>query len=371
MISTEQRQMAIDQIEEARLNGARLESACTVVGISRRTYSRWKRLQRVSENIDKRLLQRAPLIAQLRRLTPEEEKRVLEVCNEERFSSLPPGQIVPTLADEGVYLCSESTMYRILHRHNQVARRGRTRKRSKVSKPQEIKVTGPGQCYCWDITFLPTLIVGVFFKLYCVLDLFSRKIVGWEIHETESSDHAKTLMNKIRLRERVDPTSLTIHSDNGPAMKGQTLRSFLYALGVTTSYSRPRVSDDNPFAESIFKTLKYNRLYPEKPFDSLESAREWMLKFAHWYNEHHMHSNINYVTPSQKHAGQDHAILMNRHDLYQSSRDEKPLRWSRETRNWSPVTETTLNPDKPLKPGRKSVRSRSGQSELSRARSAA
>ena len=154
-------------------------------------------------------------------------------------------------------------------------------------------------------------------------------------------------------------------------MKGQTLRSFLYALGVTSSYSRPGVSDDNPFSESIFRTLKYCRLFPEKPFESLESARDWMLKFSDWYNNHHLHSELKFVTPSQKHNGEDFSVLMKRDQLYQQCRSLNPLRWSGSTRDWAPVMATTLNPDKMKRPGRKSVKGRSGQAELSRARDAA
>ena len=363
--------MAIERIDQARLDGSRLEPACQVVGICRRTYSRWKKQSQLKCFVDKRTLERSPKIALMRRLSAEEEARVLEVCNEARFASLPPGQIVPTLADEGVYLCSESTMYRILRKHSQINRRGRAQKREKVSKPKEIKVTAPEQCYCWDITYLPTLIVGAFFKLYCVMDLFSRKIVGWEIHETESSDHAKVLLNKVRLREHIDTRSLTIHSDNGPPMKGQTLVSFLSSLGVAMSYSRPGVSDDNPFAESLFKTVKYCRHYPEKPFETIEAARQWMLSFANWYNSEHLHSELKFVTPQQKHKQQDIEILGKRDLLYQQARDRHPIRWSRQTRDWTPVYYTMLNPDDPLSPGRRSVVSRSGQSELSRAQNAA
>ncbi len=319
--------------------------ACPELGISRRTYDRWRsQYCKLGEHLDRRSLQKDPLIAQQRRLCEKERQEVLSVCNSEQFASKPPSQIVPILAEQGRYLCSESTMYRIFKEHNQSQRRGRARRLNKPTKPQ-LKATAPGQCFSWDITFLPTLVTGMFYKLYMILDLFSRKIVGWEVHERESGEYAAQLLQKTRLKERIKPGKLSLHSDNGPAMKSETMLAMMERLGVTGSFSRPSVSNDNPFSEAAFRTMKYVPMYPEKPFETLEEARKWVLSFVTWYNTEHRHSGINYVTPDSKHYSQDEKILKDRDRLYKQARDQNPLRWSGETRNWSPVTEVALNPD--------------------------
>ena len=183
----------------------------------------------------------------------------------------------------------------------------------------------------------------MFFYLYMIVDIYSRKIVGWEVNPVENADFAAKLLHKAVLAEGclLDPPVL--HADNGGPQKGFTMRAKLEALGVTPSYSRPRVSNDNPYSESLFRTCKYRPEYPVKGFDSIDSARRWVRKFVRWYNEEHLHSAIRYVTPSQRHRGEDAQLLADRHRIYQLAKQQQPHRWSGKSRNWQPIQEVWLN----------------------------
>jgi transposase InsO family protein len=200
--------------------------------------------------------------------------------------------------------------------------------------------------WSWDITYLKSPTRGVFFYLYLVVDVWSRKIVGAEVYEEESSELASTLVEQTIASEQADPTQLVLHSDNGGPMKGATLKATLEALGVMASYSRPRVSDDNPFSEALFRTLKYRPNYPRKPFQSLADARRWVAEFVTWYNSEHLHSGIGFVTPSERHNGTDKKTLARRRAVYVAARKRHPERWARHTRNWSASTTVILNPSK-------------------------
>lgn len=179
------------------------------------------------------------------------------------------------------------------------------------------------------------------------MDIYSRKIVGWQIHECESSAHAADLIEAIADTEKIDKNQLVIHSDNGSPMKGATLRAKMIDLEMTPSYSRPRVSNDNPYSESLFKTVKYHYTFPEDPFASLNEARIWVEKFVHWYNDEHQHSAIKFVTPNQRHNGLDKAILENRKAVIEHARKNHPERWNgRKTRNLTPTNVVYLNPEK-------------------------
>ena len=195
-------------------------------------------------------------------------------------------------------------------------------------------------------TYLATTVKGMFFYLYLIMDVYSRKIVGWEVLETESSEHAATVFQKAYLREGIAGQSLVLHSDNGAPMKGATMLATLQRLGVMPSLSRPSVSNDNPYSEALFKTLKYHPGFPDKPFDTVGEAREWVAGFEHWYNEIHRHSGLKFVTPGQRHRGEDSAILAQRDALYQAARDDNPTHWSGPTRNWTPPASVLLNPGK-------------------------
>ena len=190
-------------------------------------------------------------------------------------------------------------------------------------------------------------IKGQYYYLYMVMDIYSRKIVGWQVHDCESSAHAADLIEDIANREKIDKNQLVIHSDNGSPMKGATLRAKMIDLEISPSYSRPRVSNDNPYSESLFKTVKYHYTFPEAPFTCLKEARRWVEQFVNWYNEEHQHSAIKFVTPNQRHNGLDRAILENRKEVIEQAKKSHPERWNgRKTRNLTPVGAVYLNPDK-------------------------
>lgn len=252
------------------------------------------------------------------------------------------------LADEGVYLGSESSMSRVLRAHGQNARRGRA-KVPKASRPPTTHIaTAPGQVWCWDMSYLPANVMGRWFHLYLILDIYSRKIVGAEVHDSDDSGHAVHLVRRTALAEGIATmaTKPVLHGDNGSTLKATTVLAMLQWLGVKPSYSRPRVSDDNAYAESLFRTAKYRPEFPAKGFASLDEARAWAAHFVHWYNVDHRHSGIRYVSPAQRHAGNDREILAARHDVYLQARERHPARWSGRTRNWTPVGAVTLNPER-------------------------
>jgi len=257
-----------------------------------------------------------------------------------------PKQLVPRLADEGIYLASESTMYRLQHRFK-LRERPRTATRARVARATVIhRATGPNQVWSWDITYLPTPVRGQYLYLYLVMDVWSRRIVGWRVHERESPDLAAQMIAQICSDEHIKPTGLVLHSDNGKPMSGATMVSTLQWLGIIPSFSRPHVSDDNPYSEALFRTLKYTPAYPRYPFASLATAQSWVTRFVGWYNDEHRHSDIRFVTPSQRHFGQEGAILARRRALYARAQRKKPERWSRATRNWTAIEAVALHPDR-------------------------
>ena len=198
------------------------------------------------------------------------------------------------------------------------------------------------------MTFLPAQVLGRWFYLYLILDLYSRKVVGFEVHDTDSAEHAAHLARRTALAEGLHamPTRPVLHGDNGASLKATTVLAMLHWLGIKPSYSRPRVSDDNAFAEALFRTAKYRPEFPLKGFADLTAARQWAMQFVQWYNHEHRHSGIRYVTPAQRHAGRDRHLLEARHAVYQSARQRNPRRWSGNTRNWTPVSIVTLNPER-------------------------
>jgi len=339
MISTADRRQTVVLITTARQDGARLASACKVAGISVRTYQRWTETGKLKP--DRRPITQRPEPAN--KLTPEERQRVLDICHQPEYASLPPGQIVPMLADQGTYIASESSFYRVLHDADEQHHRSRSRKPHTFSPPQGYCATGPNQVWSWDITWLPTPIRGMFFYLYMIMDVYSRKVVGWEVHPMESAELGASLVHKAVLSEGCVLDPPVLHADNGGPQKGFTMKAKLEALGVTPSYSRPRVSNDNPYSESLFRTFKYRPQYPVKGFENIDSARQWVGRFVDWYNEEHRHSAIRYVTPCQRHKGEDVKILAHRHRVYQKVKQRRQDRWSGSTRNWEPIKAVWLN----------------------------
>lgn len=345
MTRLEDRQTLAHLIAKARTDGARQAPACALAGIDPRTLQRWRQNDGLSRG-DQRpdAIRPAPSHA----LTEEERTRIVEVANEPRFAETPPARIVPMLADEGVYIASEASFHRVLRAHGQMNRRGRARPPRRSRPPTTHIATRPGAVWCWDVTFLPAQVEGRWFYLYLILDLYSRKIVGFEVHDSDSADHAAHLARRTALAEGVHAMTVrpVLHGDNGATLKGTTVLAMLYWLGIEPSYSRPRVSDDNPYAEAVFRTAKYRPEFPVKGFVELDAARKWAARFVDWYNNEHRHSGIKYVTPAQRHAGQDRPLLTARHELYQRARRSNPRRWSRQTRDWTPVAAVMLNPER-------------------------
>jgi transposase InsO family protein len=314
--------------------GCRHFIACDDVGIDIKTYKRWEH-----DIQDKR---KGPITAPANKLTAEEKKEIILIATSKDYMDLPPSQIVPLLADKGLYVASESSFYKVLKENQLLEHRGKSKPKCH-SRPAPLVATGPNQIYSWDITYLHRNIKGKFFYLYMFMDIYSRKIVGFDVHESESMEFSSILINKICIKEGIKKDQLVLHSDNGGAMKGTTILATLQALGVAASFSRPRVSNDNPFSESLFKTLKYCPEYPSKPFASIEEAFNWVTTFVLWYNHKHLHSGIKYVTPASRHAMKDGEILEKRKKVYEAAKLKNPKRWSRKTRNWDKIEKVYLN----------------------------
>jgi putative transposase len=330
--------MIIDLIEEAVVAGARRERACEIAGLDARTVERWRKRPDGDD------LRRGPRTRPANALTSDEEARIVELATAPEFVGLSPHQLVPKLADMSMYIASESTVYRVLRRRQLMRHRDRSRPR-RHRRPRELVATGPNQVWAWDITYLRAGVQGTFWYLYAILDVWSRKIVGWAVHDVQSDELAAQLIDATCAREGIARNQLALHADNGAAMKGKTMLVKLEQLGVLPSFSRPRVSDDNPFPEALFRTLKYRPSYPDKPFVVLEDARCWVAAFVGWYNDEHQHSGIRFVTPSQRHAGHDVEVLARRAALYATARGRTPSRWSCTTRDWTPIAKVRLNPE--------------------------
>jgi transposase InsO family protein len=322
-------------VEEAVGKGARLAKACDVLGLNVRTLQRW-----VHSDEDGR---HGPNHEPANKLSSGERKAIIETATNPEFRDMSPKQIVPLLADRDVYLGSESTFYRVLYEAAlQLERRNQ---RPAVSRPSEHVADGPWQVASWDITFLRSYVRGEFFFLYLVEDIWSRKILGWDVHETQQDELSAELIERIRAEAPdQDLSGWVLHSDNGGPMKGATMLATLQRLGVVPSFSRPGVSDDNPFSESLFHTLKYCPEYPRDGFATLELARAWVARFVDWYNNEHQHSGIGYVAPAVRHSGEDIALLERRRAVFERARRAHPERWSREPRQWARPKTVTLNP---------------------------
>jgi len=332
-------------IDEASAGGARQSKACEIVGITSRTLQRWREGGAVKDDGRKAASARRTPVNKLSEQTRQE---ILDTANAPQFAHLPPSQIVPVLADQGRYIASESSFYRVLREADQLAHRGRTKPPTR-QRPKPLQASGPNQLWSWDITYLPSTVKGVFFYLYLIIDIYSRKIVGWEVYESESMGHASELFSRTYLREGIAGDDLVLHSDNGSPMKGATMLATLQRLGVMPSFSRPSVSNDKPYSEALFKTLKYHTGFPDKAFEGLDSTRQWVYGFEQWYNEAHRHSALKFVTPGQRHRREDRAVLERREALYEEAKARHPERWSGSTRDWTPDEIVFLNPAKPEK----------------------
>lgn len=334
-ITLEIKQECILLVSEATINGCRFKSACQDLEVNFKTINRWR--------ISCKDVRMGPITRPANKLTEAERDLIISVATSAPYQDLSPWQIVARLADEGNYIGSESSFYNVLKERKLLAHRGKSKK-AVYNKPEALVAKCANQIWSWDITYLRGSIRGSFYYLYMFMDIFSRKIVGWEVHENESMDKSSALVAKICMEENINPQQLVLHADNGGSMKGATMLATLQKLGVVPSFSRPQVSDDNPFSESLFKTLKYCPQYPSAEFSSLSEARAWVASFVQWYNNEHLHSGIKFVTPVQKHLGLDVEILNKRKLLYEKAKQKNPNRWTGKTRNWDAVTEVYLNP---------------------------
>ncbi|RDH87553.1 MAG: IS3 family transposase [endosymbiont of Escarpia spicata] len=337
-----ERQERVKWIGEAVASGARKALACEEAGITIRTLQRWTQDGDIGE--DQRSKAQRPEPGN--KLSEQERRKIVETCNQPKYASLPPSQIVPMLADKGEYLASESSFYRVLQEAGQLNHRGRSKAKQRRQPPTTHIAQSANEVWSWDISYLPSSVRGQYFYLYLIMDIYSRKIVGWEVHDCEGGEEAAALIQRTVLAEHCFRKPLVLHADNGSPMKSQTMRIKLYDLGIIASHSRPRVSNDNPYSESLFRTLKYCPQWPSHGFESVQAARKWVSQLVRWYNEEHHHSQIRFVTPAQRHMGEDVAILAKRDQVYTQAKKKNPSRWSGETRNWAPVASVALNPER-------------------------
>ena len=342
LTSLSKREKLVKLINEAIKSGARKKVACEEVNLSFKTFLRWTKNGLVIADKRPDAIRPEPS----NKLSAEEEKEIVTLCNEPEYASLAPSQIVPTLLDKERYIASESTFYRVLHKHGQLYRRGKSQPPRRRARPTTYTTSKANEVWSWDITYCASQVKGQFYYLYMFMDIYSRKIVGYEVHEKECGTLAAELIQRCKLRESCLNQPLVLHSDNGAPMKAVTMKTKLEELGITPSYSRPRVSNDNPFSEAIFRTFKYRPNWPSSGFKSLDEVRDWTQVFVDWYNNDHKHSKLNFVTPSERHKGKDKAILARRKLVLEIAKAAKPYRWSGSVRNCDPKGPVTLNPER-------------------------
>lgn len=314
--------------------GSRLKSACTTVGLTSRTVQRWRKDLRDDGRRENRF-------QKYNALTRTERKRLIDVACSHEFQDMSPSQIVPILAERGIYIASEPTFYRVLKAAGLLKHRSRARAPER-KRPAEFVARAPNQVWTWDISLLLHEVRGVYFYLYVMMDIWDRSIVGWRIEEIQDGTMAAELLNTTCIKAGVEPRQLVLHQDNGGPMVSANFTSMLRRWGAP-SYSRPGVSDDNPYSESLFRTAKYRPGYPVR-FTSIEHARQWITGFVDWYNTSHRHSGIGFVTPMQRRIGADQEIIAIRKQTYQAAKEAHPERWSGNTRNWKSPEAVLLNP---------------------------
>jgi len=326
--------------------GASAKAVANLFGLATRTLRRWElmiRAQGFSRDQRKGATRNVA-----HRFSREERQTVLSTVNDPRFADLTPGQIVAILAEEGVCVGSESTIYRIMREEGLLNHRGRSHPPREPREPPVLEATGIHQVLAWDITLLPGPVKGQFYYLYMVMDVWSRRILGVEVHDRECGELASDFFDRVCRDEGISSGSATIlHADNGAPMRSYSLAAKLAELGISLSFSRPRVSNDNAYAESWFRTMKYHQTYPLRRFRDLLSVRAWVDEFVDWYNAEHRHSGIKYVTPNQRHYGEADAICSIRQQTYEQARQQHPRRWSRPPRDWSQPQIVRVNHPRP------------------------
>jgi putative transposase len=296
-----------------------VKPACEALGLSRATFYRSKAGSSVKQ-------ESAPdRPADPRALSPEERQEVLDLMHGERFMDQAPREIYATLLDEGRYLCSVRTMYRILEQESEVKER-RDQLRHPVYEKPELLATAPNQVWSWDITKLLGPAKWTYYYLYVIMDIFSRYVVGWMLAGRESSALAERLLEETCHKQTIQPNQLTIHADRGSSMTSKPVAFLLADLGITKTHSRPHTSNDNPFSEAQFKTLKYRPDFPQR-FGSIEDARAFCQSFFPWYNQEHHHASIGLLTPHMVHHGQAEQVLEARHKVLTEAYQAHPKRF--------------------------------------------
>ena len=260
------------------------------------------------------------------RIPDAERERIVALLCEPKFCDLAPAQIYHQLLDDAIYVCSVRQMYRLLNEKDLVRDRRRGHKRAYGYAPPQVHATRPNMAWSWDISRLAGPETRLYFFLYLIIDVYSRKIVGWTIHTAESDKTARRLINTTAKREDINPDRLILHSDRGAQMTSLTVADLLEKLGVTRSLSRPRVSNDNPYSEAAFKTVKYRPDYPKR-FTDINDARSWMRRFAAWYNTDHYHSGIGYHHPADLHAGTAPTTVTKRQTVLNTAYQANPNRF--------------------------------------------
>ena len=339
----------MDFLHEGLNAGASIRAIADLIGICSRTLRRWGlNISDQGFSVDRR--KGAPHEV-AHRFTAKERQRVIDSVNDPRFADLTPAQIVAILAEERMYVGSESTIYRIMRQEGLLNHRGRARSPREPRPVPVLEATGVYQVLAWDITLLPGHVKGQFYYLYMVMDVWSRRILGAEVHERECSELASAFFDRVCRDEGISKeTAAVLQWDNGAPMRSFTLAAKMAELGVSLSFSRPRVSNDNAYAESWFRTMKYHQSYPLRRFRDLLSVKAWVDGFVGWYNAEHRHSGIKYVTPNQRHYGQADAICAIRQQTYQEAMHRHPQRWSRPPRDWSQPQVVSINHPRPQKP---------------------
>jgi len=311
-------------------------AACASLGVPRSSYYRAQQPKREPR----------PRPTSERALSQEEKEQVHQTLNSERFQDRAPRQVYATLLDEGVYLCDWRTMYRILDSYKEVKERRNQLRHPSYTKP-ELLATGPNQLWSWDITKLKGPTKWTYYYLYTILDVFSRYVPGWLIAECESAALAQHLIAESCAKQNIAPDQLTLHADRGSAMIAKSVALLLADLGVTKTHSRPHVSNDNPYSESQFKTMKYRPGFPER-FGSIQDARAWARPFFQWYNHEHHHSALGLLTPVTVHYGQAQVVLEQRQLVLQAAYTTHPERFVRgEPKPLSLPTEVWINKPPP------------------------
>jgi putative transposase len=315
------------------------KAACEVLAVPRASFYRHR-----DQQAGPRAVVPRPRGASPQGLSAAERQKVLDILNCDRFLDEAPAQIHARLLDEGIYLCSERTMYRILHGAQQVRERRNQLRHSGYKKP-ELLATAPNQVWSWDITKLRTAVKGHHYSLYVVLDIFSRYVVAWTVAEHEAKALAQWLLEEAVLRQKIGPDQLTLHADRGSTMTSKSLALLLDDLGVARSHSRPQTSNDNPYSESQFKTLKYRPGFPDH-FGSLADARAFCRGFFTWYNTQHYHSGIANLTPETVHAGRAQEVLQERHKVLTEAYATHPERFRKAPQPKTAPTHAWINPPK-------------------------